>query len=238
MRQPYSVYWQLFLLWLWDVNHFGNYKQKHEIALCDQMLSHIRNTATSQICFGIFLLSLFLKRKLVRKRWWELASMVHMNKWLNFCIVANVIRWYSYSLKSEQLNLYIGNDFFFLFEMLVNWVMLFLSLSCLYEVTNLVFVMCWFLILILLLFVWHRLLFGLCICFPKENMLQKTWEELGLILEMGDLQTFHTFGNMISWLPQHKPNSLHNRCLLTYLCDWIRLFIEGHCFSFAFLSSR
>ena len=155
--------------------------------MCDQTLSHIRNATTSLISFGIFLLSLFLKRKLVGEIWLELASMVHMNNWCNFSIAANVIRWYSYSVKSEQLNLCIGNDFFFLFEMLVNWVMLFLWWSCWHEVTNLVLVMCWFLILILLLFVWHRLLFGLCICFPKENMLQKTWKELGLILEMGDL---------------------------------------------------
>ena len=155
--------------------------------MCDQTLSRIRNTATSLISFGIFLLSLFLKRNHLGKRWLELASMVDMNNWYHFCIVANVIRWYSYSLKSEQLNLCIRNDFFFLFEMLPNSVMPFLSLSCFYEVTKLVFVMCWFLILILLHFLWHGLLFAFCICFSKEKMLQKTWIKLGLMLEMGDL---------------------------------------------------
>ena len=155
--------------------------------MCDQTLSHIRNTATSLTSFGIFLLSLFLKRKLVGEIWLEVASMVHMNNWCNFSIAANVIRLYSYSAKLQRLNLSIGTDFFLLFEMLVNSVMLFLSLSCLHEVANLVLVMCWFVILILLLFVWHRFLFGLCICFPKENMLQKTWKELGLMLKMGDL---------------------------------------------------
>ena len=121
--------------------------------MCDQTLSHIRNTATSLIYFGIFLLSLFLNRMLVLKIWLELASMVEMNKWHNFCIVANMIRWYCYSLKSENLNVCIGNDFFFHFEMLEISVMLFLSLCCLDEVTKVLFVMCWFLILILLLFV-------------------------------------------------------------------------------------
>ena len=128
-----------------------------------------------------------LKRFLVGKRWLELAAKVDMNNSYSFCIVANVIRWYSYSLKSKKLNACISNDFFFHFEMLGILVMFFLSLSCLYEVSDLLFVMCWFLVLILLLFVWHRLLFGLCICFPKENMLQKVWKELGLMLEMGDL---------------------------------------------------
>ena len=156
--------------------------------MCDQTLSHIRNTATSLISFGIFLLPLFLKRMLVLKIWLELASMVDMNKWHNFCIVANMIRWYCYSLKSENLNVCIGNDFFFHFEMLEISVMLFLSLCCLDEVTKVLFVMCWFLILILLLLVWHRSLFVLCIYFSKEKMLQKTWKDSGLeMLEMGDL---------------------------------------------------
>ena len=120
---------------------------------------------------------------------------------VQFLYSCNVIRSYSYSLKSEQLSLCIGNDFFFCFEMLVISVMLFLWLSSMNKVTNFIFMICCFLIVILLLFLWHRLLFGLCISLSKENILEKTWKELGLMLEMGDLQTFHTFANMISWLP-------------------------------------
>ena len=47
-----------------------------------------------------------------------------------------MIRWYSYYLKSEQLNLCIGSDFLFQFEMLVILVMLFLSLSSMNKVTK------------------------------------------------------------------------------------------------------
>ena len=116
-------------------------------------------------------------------------------------IFANMIRWYTYSHKSEQLKLCIGNEFCFLFEMLLISLMFLLWLSTLNKVTNLIFVMGRFLILILLIFVRYQFLFCFFISLSKEKILQKTWKALGLMLETSDLQTLHTFANMISRLP-------------------------------------
>lgn len=80
-----------------------------------------------------------------------------------------MIRWYVYSHKSEQLKLWIGNEFCFLFEMLLISLMFFLWLSTLNKVTNLVFVMGRFLMLILLIFVRYQFLFCFCIIFQKKT---------------------------------------------------------------------
>ena len=72
--------------------------------------------------------------------------------------------------------------------------------------------------------------------FSKRKHAAKDMKRTRFDIGNGRLVTFHTFGNMISWLPQHKPKCLHNRFLLTYLTYWSRLFIKRHCFSFVVLA--